>query len=161
MLSTVTIKTFQYCHHRKNTKNLEDVAPMSENLQYPTHDHPTYLDYSPLQFSVSALSRKPPRTLICISVMDCEKSFHDIFKTYTHFLPTFSFPRDLTLYSINYVEIYDLPKIERAFYSSNLVNKGFKSRYTHMLPKTPRSRSSSRWDFHFHSYVLTIYVRLY
>ena len=23
------------------------------------------------------------------------------------------------------------------------------------------SRSSSRWDFHFHSYVLTIYVRLY
>ena len=24
-----------------------------------------------------------------------------------------------------------------------------------------QSRSSSRWDFHFHSYVLTIYVRLY
>ena len=24
-----------------------------------------------------------------------------------------------------------------------------------------RSRSSSRWDFHFHSYVLTIYVRLF
>ena len=23
------------------------------------------------------------------------------------------------------------------------------------------SRSSSRWDYHFHSYVLTIYVRLY
>ena len=23
------------------------------------------------------------------------------------------------------------------------------------------SRSSSRWDFHFHSYMLTIYVRLY
>ena len=25
----------------------------------------------------------------------------------------------------------------------------------------PWSRSRSRWDFHFHSYVLTIYVRLY
>ena len=24
-----------------------------------------------------------------------------------------------------------------------------------------QSRSSSRWDFHFHSYVLTIYVRIY
>ena len=25
----------------------------------------------------------------------------------------------------------------------------------------PMSRSSSRWDYHFHSYVLTIYVHLY
>ena len=24
-----------------------------------------------------------------------------------------------------------------------------------------QSRSSSKWDFHFHSYVLTIYIRLY
>ena len=33
-----------------------------------------------------------------------------------------------------------------------------------LLPSTcfgEGSRSSSRWDFHFHSYVLTIYVRLY
>ena len=29
------------------------------------------------------------------------------------------------------------------------------------LEKMGVSRSSSRWDFHFHSYVLTIYVRLY
>ena len=27
--------------------------------------------------------------------------------------------------------------------------------------KLYQSRSSSRWDFHLHSYVLTIYVRLY
>ena len=28
-------------------------------------------------------------------------------------------------------------------------------------PSTPQSHSRSRWDFHFHSYVLTIYVFLY
>ena len=29
------------------------------------------------------------------------------------------------------------------------------------INKDKQSRSSSRWDFHFHSYVITIYVRLY
>ena len=31
----------------------------------------------------------------------------------------------------------------------------------HALSWFPMSRSRSRWDFHFHSYVLTIYARLY
>ena len=32
---------------------------------------------------------------------------------------------------------------------------------TYWFPLLALSRSSSRWDFHFHSYVLTIYARLY
>ena len=31
----------------------------------------------------------------------------------------------------------------------------------HAIDELVKSRSSSRWDYHFHSYVLTIYVRLY
>ena len=49
----------------------------------------------------------------------------------------------------------------RRFLSCHVLSRPSVSCPIRSCPVPSWSRSSSRWDFHFHSYVLTIYVRLY
>ena len=93
------------------------------------------------------------------SVIQCGRSLHHVDAcNETFLLETFltrlNAEDQMTLYlpiSWRGVVLFFLPGLK---YRANALHL-----LAHSVP--PQIRSSSRWDFHFHSYVLTIYVRLY